>query len=330
MNAGKRSIVRKFGFVSIAILLVIYPLVLPRFYSALATEILIMGLYALSFNLMFGYAGMLSFGQAVFFGVGAYITALVLKHIAVSLTLAMLSCFVFTLLTSVLIGYVCVRFTKTYFIMLTVAFGELIYVIGHKCSKFTGGDDGLVGIPIPTIRVPGLPPADLQDLQTYYYFVLIIVGVATFALRIITNSHFGYVLRAIRESPERAAFLGIDVRRHRLLCYAIAGAFAGLAGALLVLFEGMVSLETLHFSKSGDPIIMSILGGTRLFLGPFVGAALFILIKDMIQNFTEFWMIGMGIIFVATVMFLPGGVAGFFSSLGLFRSRTPTTGKKEE
>jgi branched-chain amino acid transport system permease protein len=330
MNEGKTSLVRKVGFIGIAIVLLIYPLVLPRFYSALATEILIMGLYALSFNLMFGYAGMLSFGQAVFFGVGAYIAALVLKHISVSLTLSILSCMVLTFLAAVLIGYVCVRFTKTYFIMLTVAFGELIYVIGHKCSSFTGGDDGLVGIPVPTIRIPGLPPVDLHDLQTYYYFVLLSVGIATFVLRIITNSHFGYVLRAIRESPERAAFLGIDVRRHRLLCYAIAGAFAGLAGALLVLFEGMVSLETLHFSKSADPIIMSILGGTRIFLGPFVGAALFILIKDMIQNFAEFWMIWMGIIFVATVMFLPGGVAGFFNSLSLFRSRAVPTEKKEE
>lgn len=330
MNDRKRSIIQKVIFVSIVILLLIYPLVLPLFYSALAIEILIMGLFALSFNLMFGYAGMLSFGQAVFYGVGAYTTALFMKHITASLVLAMFSCLIVSFLVAVLIGYVCVRFTKTYFIMLTVAFGELMYIIGHKWVSLTGGDDGLVGIPVPQIRIPGLPLIDLQDLQTYYYFALLIVGAATLALRIITNSRFGYVLRAIRESPERAAFLGIDVRRHRLMCYAIAGAFAGLSGALLIPFEGMVSLECLHFMKSGDPIIMSILGGTRFFLGPFVGSALFIIIKDTIQNFAEFWMLWMGIILVGTVMFLPGGVVGFFSSLGLFLSRGTTTKNKED
>ena len=330
MRARKTLIAQKLCFIVVAALLVIYPLVLPRFYSALAIEILIMALFALSFNLMFGYAGMLSFGHAVFYGVGAYTTAFFLKHVAASLALAMFSCIVISFLTAILIGFVCVRFTKTYFIMLTVAFGELIYVIGHKWVSLTGGDDGLVGIPIPQIVIPGLPAVDFQNIQVYYYFALLVVGAAALVLRVIVNSRFGYVLRAIRENRERAEFLGLNVRRHLLLCFGIAGLFAGLAGALLIPFEGMVSLETLHFSKSGDPIMMSILGGTRFFLGPVVGAALFILIKDTIQNFAEFWMLWMGIIFVGTVMFLPGGVVGFFDSLGLFRSRATTAKKKEE
>lgn len=328
MSDWKTSRVHKLCFIIIATLLIIYPLALPRFYSALAIEILIMSLFALSFNLLFGYAGMLSFGQAVFYGVGAYTAALFLKHIGASLALAMFACIVISFLAAILIGFVCVRFTKTYFIMLTVAFGELMYAIGHKWVGLTGGDDGLVGIPIPKIVIPGLPPIDLQNIQVYYYFALVVVAGAAIVLRIITNSRFGYVLRAIRENRERAEFLGLNVRRHLLLCYAMAGLFTGLAGALLILFEGMATLETLHFSKSGDPIIMSILGGTRFFLGPVVGAALFILIKDTIQNFAEFWMLWMGIIFVGTVLFLPGGVIGFFDSLGLFRSRTTTKTKK--
>jgi branched-chain amino acid transport system permease protein len=329
MSDRKIHHVQKLVFIGIAILLVIYPVVLPRFYSALAIEILIMSLFALSFNLMFGYAGMLSFGQAMFFGVGAYTAGLFLKYISGSLALAMFACLIASFLAAILIGLVCVRFTRTYFIMLTVAFSELVYAIGHKWVSLTGGDDGLVGIPIPKYAIAHLPTIDLENIQTYYYFTLIVVAVAALILRIIVNSRFGHVLRAIRDNRERAEFLGLNVRRHLLLCFAIAGLFAGLAGALLIPFEGMVSLETLHFSRSGDPIMMSILGGTRFFLGPVVGAALFILIKDTIQNFAEFWMLWMGVIFVGTVMFLPGGVVGFFSSLGLFRSRAATT-KKEE
>jgi branched-chain amino acid transport system permease protein len=330
MSRHKQFGLQTLGLIAAAALLFMYPIVLPKFYTALAIEIIIMALFALSFNLMFGYAGMLSFGQAVFYGIGAYTTALVLKHVTPSLAVAMLSCIVVSFLAALLIGAICVRFTKTYFIMLTVAFGELMYVIGHKWATLTGGDDGLVGIPIPKIAIPGLPVFDLQDMQVYYYFALVIAGVSALALWMIVNSRFGHVLRAIRDNRERAEFLGLNVRRHLLLCYAIGGLFAGVSGALLIPFEGMVSLETLHFGKSGDPIIMSILGGTRFFLGPVVGAALFILIKDTIQTVAEFWMLWMGMIFVATVMFLPGGVVGFLSSLRLFRPRAATPPEKEE
>lgn len=330
MSDRKRRRVQKLVFMGISILLLLYPLLLPRFYSALAIEILIMSLFALSFNLMFGYAGMLSFGQAMFFGVGAFAAGLFLKYISASLALAMFACVIASSLAAILIGLVCVRFTKTYFIMLTVAFSELIYAIGHKWASLTGGDDGLVGIPIPKYAIPGLPMIDLENIQTYYYFTLMVVAIAAIILRMIVNSRFGHVLRAIRDNRERAEFLGLNVRRHLLLCFAIAGLFGGLAGALLIPFEGMVSLETLHFSKSADPIIMSILGGTRYFLGPVVGAALFILLKDTIQNFAEFWMLWMGAIFVGAVLFLPGGVVGFVGSLSLFRSRTGTTKDKME
>jgi len=326
----KRSRLTDLCSVIVAALLLIYPLVLSRFYSALMIEILTMGLFALSFNLMFGYAGMLSFGQATFYGIGAYTTALFLKYIAPSLALAMLSCMAVSFVAAVLIGSICVRFTKTYFIMLTVAFGEIFYYIGNSWVSLTGGDDGLVGIPISRIAIPGLPAIDLQDIRVYYYFTLLVVAIAAFVLRVIVASRFGYVLRAIRENRDRAEFLGLNIRRHLLLCYAIAGLFAGLAGALTVPFEGMVSLETLHFTKSADPIIMSVLGGTRFFLGPLVGAALFILTKDTIQNLAELWMLWMGIIFVAIVLFLPGGVVGFIASLGSFRHRTSENVEKNE
>jgi branched-chain amino acid transport system permease protein len=313
----------------VAAVLLVYPLVLPRFYSSLAIEIFIMALFALSFNLMFGYAGMLSFGHTVFYGIGAYTAALVLKHAAESMALAMACSMAVSFAAALIIGSICVRFTRTYFIMLTVAFGELVYVIGHRLVGVTGGDDGLVGIPIPQISLPGLPVIDLSNIRVYYYFSLVVVTGAAVVLRIIVKSRFGHVLRAIRGSQQRALFLGLNVRRHLLLCYALAGLFAGLAGALLVPFEGMVSLETLHFSTSGNPIIVSILGGTQFFLGPVVGSAIFILVKDTVQNVAEFWMLWMGIILVATVMFLPGGVVGSLARLKPFRTAEDVE-KKEE
>jgi len=235
-------------------------------------------------------------------------------------------------LAALLIGMIYVRFTKTYFIMLTVAFGELIYAIGNKWAGLTGGDDGLTGIPIPTIALPGLPILDLQNFRTYYYFVLFVVACCVLLLWLIVNSRFGYALRAIRDNRERAEFLGINVRRHLLLCNVLSGVFAGIAGFLLIPFEGMVSLDTLHFSRSGNVIMMSILGGTQHFLGPVIGATVFIFIKDTIQNFTEFWMLYMGAIFVATVLFFPGGIGSFFSALHSYRgkSKTPVSDNEGE
>jgi len=242
------------GLVGILLILSVCPLFLPQYFLAIGIEILVMGLFALSFNFLFGYAGLLSFGQAAFFGVGSYACALTLKHLSSSIFLALLGGIVVSTVVAFFVGCVCVRFIRVYFIMLTVAFGELIYAIGHKWVSLTGGDDGLVGIPVPSLTLWFLPPLDLLDITTYYYFTLVIVGIATLMLAILVNSHFGYVIRAIHENSERVEFLGLNVRRHLLLCFTISGLFAGLAGAILVPFEGMVSPAALHFTKSADPI----------------------------------------------------------------------------
>jgi branched-chain amino acid transport system permease protein len=309
------------GFTSTMVILAMLPVFVPRYFLSIGIEVFVMSLFSLSFNLMFGYAGLLSFGQAAFFGVGAYACALILKHVYGSIFLSLFGSVVVSGALAFVIGFVCVRFTRMYFIMLTVAFGELMYAIGNKWVSLTGGDDGLVGIPIPSLKIWFLPAFDLLDIPTYYYFTLICVGIAVSIIRIIVNSHYGYVLRALHENPERVEFLGLNVRRHLLLCFTIAGLFTGLAGALTVPFEGMVSPAELHFTKSADPVLMTILGGTRFFCGPLVGAAMFLITKDIIQNFTEFWMFWMGTILVLIVIFSPGGVVGFLHSVSSYFSR---------
>jgi len=300
--------------IGILAILSIFPLFLPEYYIAIGIEIFIMALFALSFNLLFGYTGLLSFGHAAFFGTGAYACALTLKHVSSSVFLGLLGGIILSAIFALIIGFFCVRFTRMYFVMLTVAFGELVYNIGHKWVSLTGGDDGLVGIPISPLRILFLPPFNLLKISNYYYFTFVCVGVSIFIIWRIVNSHFGYVLRAIHENSERVKFVGLEVRRHQLLSFTISGLFAGLAGALLTVFEGMVSPASLYFTVSAEPILMSILGGTRFFFGPIVGAALFIIIKDGIQTLTEFWMVWMGAILVMIVIFLPGGVVGFLHS----------------
>lgn len=302
------------SLIGVLAILLIFPLFLPEYYIAIGIEIFVMALFALSFNLLFGYTGLLSFGHAAFFGTGAYACALTLKHVSSSVFLGLLGGIILSAIFALIIGFFCVRFTRMYFVMLTVAFGELVYNIGHKWVSLTGGDDGLVGIPIAPLRILFLPPLNLVKISNYYYFTFVCVGISIFIIWRIVNSHFGYVLRAIHENSERVKFVGLEVRRHQLLSFTISGLFAGLAGALLTIFEGMVSPASLYFNTSAEPILMSILGGTRFFFGPIVGAALFIIIKDVIQTLTEFWMIWMGSILVMIVIFLPGGVVGFLYS----------------
>ncbi len=314
MKLKNSSLLDKLGLIGIIVIILIFPLFLSEYYITIGIEIFVMALFALSFNLLFGYTGLLSFGHAAFFGAGAYACALTLKHISSSIFLGLSGSILISGVLALIIGFFCVRFTRIYFIMLTVAFGELVYNIGHKWVSLTGGDDGLVGITPAPLKILTFFSLDLVNISNYYYFTFICVGISIFILWRIVNSHFGYVLKAIHENSERVKFIGLEVRRHQLLSFTLSGLFAGLSGGLLTVFEGMVSPSSLYFTISAEPILMSILGGTRFFFGPIVGAALFIIIKDVIQTLTEFWMIWMGAILVAIVIFLPGGVVGFLYS----------------
>jgi len=299
-------------FIALIVLLILAPLFLSSFLMVFLTEMLIMILFAISFNLLFGYTGLLSFGHAAFFSIGSYVTGLVLLHIYPSIPLAFVTGVVAAAIAAWIIGYFCVRLDEIYFAMLTLAFGMMVHTIIWKWDRLTGGADGLVDIPRPNLNLL-LFEVDLSSINSYYYFTLVLVAIALYVLWIIVNSNFGLALRAVRENSERLQFVGINVRRYRLISFVISGFFCGLAGALFGPFLKSITPSIAFWTKSAEPVFMSLLGGTKIFLGPAVGAVIFMYLKEIISGYTELWMIYLGAILIGFVLFLPGGIVGFLN-----------------
>ncbi|CAM5784258.1 branched-chain amino acid ABC transporter permease [Castellaniella caeni] len=289
-------------------LLVALPWLAPFFYLFLATQILVLGLLAASYNLIFGYTGMLSFGHAAFYAVGAYATAMLLQSWQWPLLACLVVSFVVGMALALVIGFFCVRLDEVYFAMLTLAFGMMVYGIIHQWRSVTNGSDGISGFTVQSLGF-GLD-LNLANPAVYYHVVLVIVVLAGFALYRIGGSSFGLVLRAIRQNPERVSFCGLDVRRYRLAAFTVAGGFAGLAGGLMAPFLRIASPEMAHWTMSAEPVLMTILGGGGTFLGPFLGAALFVLLENWITSLTQAWMLFLGIILAVMVMFFRKGVLG--------------------
>lgn len=288
--------------------LVALPWIAPYFYIFIVTEILILGLFAASFNLIFGYTGMLSFGHAAFFGVGAYATALLLQGLQWPLLACLLVAIVAGAVLALIIGFFSVRLNEVYFSMLTLAFGMMVYAVVHQWRSVTNGSDGIAGFRVTSLGL-GFDIA-MGNPSNFYYVVLVIVVAATALLYLICRSSFGLILRAIRQNPERVAFCGLNVKAYRLAAFTVAGAFAGLAGGMMAPFLRIASPELVHWSMSAEPVLMSILGGTGYFLGPFVGAGIFILLETWITSITHAWMLVLGVILALMVMFFRRGVLG--------------------
>jgi len=293
------------------LLLFLLPHFAGRYITYVVIQILLLSLFALGFNLLLGYTGLLSFGQAGFFAAGAYACAKILL-VAPSLLVGIAGGIVFAGILALLLGYLCVRYTQIYFAMLTLSFGMMIYSIAWKWRSMTGGDDGLVGIPRAPLEIPGILHLNMEPLSNYYYFVLIISILAIFLLYRLVHSPLGLTLQGVRDSESRAAFAGIPVRTYRLIAFTIAGLYAGLAGALLPPLERTVTPTIAHWTHSAEPVLATLLGGIYTFSGPIAGAALLFIIKDIIIRFTEYWLIWMGAIVVALVLGFRGGVVSAF------------------
>ncbi len=272
------------------------------------TEVLIMGLFAISFNLLFGYTGLLSFGHAGFFGAGAYTAALLLRDVQPSFVWVLLAAPLVAGALALVIGFFCVRLHEVYFAMLTLAFGMMVFSVVHQWRSYTNGSDGVAGFPL-TALAPGLS-FSLSHPFHYYYLTLAVVAVAGFLLYRITISPFGLILRAIRENTERVAFARIPVLRYRLYAFALSGAFSGLAGALYAPFNRIAVPDMAHWTQSAEPVLMSILGGANYFLGPFVGSAVFVILEHWITSYTDEWMLYLGIVLALIVIFFPSGLLG--------------------
>ena len=291
------------------VLFLLVPLLPGEFWTHVGTEILILGLFAMSFNLLYGYMGQISFGHAAFFGLGAYATAMMFTLLktpagAIGMPEFMLSLLVgppVAALGALIVGFFCVRLTGIYFAMLSLAFGELLFYIVFSWYSFTKGDDGIQGL---------LPPLYFQDAAHYYYLTLAIVVAALLVMWRITESPFGYIMRTLRDNQRRAAFLGINVRLHMLMNFVIAGAFAGLAGALWGPFSRSVSPGLLGWQESGIAVFMTLIGGAGAFIGPIVGSVIYTMLQAVVKMYTVYWPLTIGTIILLIVLFVPGGVLG--------------------
>lgn len=291
--------------------MILIPLSGSRFYVFLANDILIFGLFAVSLNLLLGYTGLVSFGQAAYFGTGAYACALLMKKYSVTFPIAFTAAGIFGGVAALIIGFFCVRLTKIYFAMLTLAFSQIIWAIAFKWNSLTGGDTGFIGVPFPQY---------LDSKTRFYYFTLIIVVLCLFTIHKVVNSPFGRILTTIRENPERTEFIGINVKRFQLIAFIISGFFSSIAGALFGIFNHSVFPDILFWPASAEVLIMTILGGMYSFLGPVVGAAVLLYLRMQVASYTQYWPLILGIIMAVLLFFFPGGIVGFFQTrLALLR-----------
>ena len=303
------------GISALVFLLAVLPQFAGKYLLYLTIHILLLSLFSLGFNLLFGFTGLLSFGQAGFYAVGAYACARILLAVP-SLLAGILGGVAIAGVVSLLLGILCIRHTRIYFSMLTLSFGMMIFSLAWKWRDMTGGDDGLVGIPRAPLEIPGLLRLNMAPMENYYYVVLIFSLLAIYVFYRIVHSPMGLTLQGIRDSETRAACVGISVRNYRLVSFTIAGLYAGLAGALLPPLETTVTPPVAHWSYSAEPVLATLLGGIYTFAGPIVGAVLFYIMKDIIVRFTQYWLIFLGGIVVALVMGLRGGVLGIFFGEG--------------
>jgi branched-chain amino acid transport system permease protein len=300
----------------VALVLAVAPLVLPPFFLQLLTEIAIVGLFATAFNLLMGFGGMVSFGQAAYFALGAYAAALLVKRAGLPMLLALPAAPVVAAAGALLFGFFIVRLSHTYFAMLSLAFAQIVFTVIFKWKPLTGGDDGLLDV---------WPPGALKSPAAYYYFTLAVVAASIAALHAIVDSPFGYALRAVRENPRRARFIGIDVRRHQLVAFVVSGAFSGLAGGLFAFYNGSVFPDFAYFTKSFEPLVVALLGGVQSFFGPLAGALGFKLLEWIIsRQWPIYWPLFLGGIVVIVIVVLPQGFVGL---LGRHPWRARLTGK---
>jgi branched-chain amino acid transport system permease protein len=279
------------------------------FWIIFLTEVCIWSMFAVAFNLLMGYTGLISFGQAAYLGIGGYTTGLLLKKIAgFPFALGLIAAPIGGAVAALIIGFLCIRRTQIYFAMLTLAFGQIVYFTAFKWYDFTGGDNGLIGVPVPEWIKD-------ETFTNYYRFVLVVCLIGIYLLWRIVNSPFGKTLTAMRENAERAAFIGIDVKRYQLYAFIIAGAFSGLAGALMTINERSVYPDLAFWTRSTQVLLMTLLGGVYTFFGPIVGAFLLLLMDaDITQNYPEIWQMFLGAVLILILFALPGGIMGFIQS----------------
>jgi branched-chain amino acid transport system permease protein len=289
--------------VSGILFLIFLPFVIP--YTALGSQILIFMLFAMAYDLCLGYAGMLSFGHAAFFGLGAYATGLLILHFDANILVAILCGVLFAMLVAFPVGYTAIRRRGIYFAMVTLAYAQMFYFIAFKWTSLTGGDDGLQGIPRPDLFGISLK----SELRIYYFILIFLLLSIWFAFRVV-QSPFGRSLVSIRENEQRAQCIGFNPSRFKLIAFVISAGLAGLGGGLYCILQNFVPLKSLHWTVSGDVVMMTILGGMGTLVGPLFGGMFVVLVREVLSTYTHLWGLIMGILFVLIVLVFRKGIIG--------------------
>lgn len=294
------------------LLLLAMPFWLPLVhgYVELGSRVVVLGLAAMALNFLLGYTGVLSFGHAAYFGLGAYGAAMTIRYLVPSTSLAIVVGTLVGTIAAAIIGPLIIRLRGVYFAMVTIAFGQVFFFIAFRWNTVTGGDDGLTG----WTRLPlhlGFATIDIQNSpKAFYYLVLVIFAISVGLMAWILRSPFGRTLIAIRENERRARFLGIPVDQHIWMSWVISCCFVSVAGAMYALLNNFVDPRALYWTQSGDFVIMAVLGGMRSFWGPLIGAAIYVVLQDYLSSMTENWQSFIGLFFVLVVLFFPRGVLG--------------------
>ncbi len=272
-------------------------------YTHLLARVIIFSLYAVAFNILFGTTGLVSFGHALFYGIGAYVTGMFAKAAGPEFfVLYILLGACVASIVSVLIGLLTLRLTGVYFTMLTLAFAQLVWGLIFKLYHFTGGDDGIQAIPKPELLT--------GPVWKYYLFSFIVVTICIYIIWRIRRSAFGSVLRGIRQNSQRITFLGLNVYKHQLAAFVISAFFSAVAGGLYAGLDGSIHPDMFHWPTSGNAILMATIGGMGTFFGPVVGAAILTGLEEMVGKYTEYWSFGIGIVVLIVVLLFPRGVLG--------------------
>ena len=307
------------------------PLVVAPYHTVLLSYGLIFAIAALGFNLLLGYTGLLSFGHSAYFGVGAYAVAFTVKYLGTeSMEVFLLGGILASGLVAAIFGFLCVRYTRIFFGILTMALSQVLWSLAFKFFWVTGGSDGL-RVPTPTllggmVRMPAGRGADKQEFlaHRYYYYVLAVFVICVVLMWVIVHSPFGKALQAIRDNETRAEFVGVQVWHYRWVAFLISGVFTGLAGALWVPLNGLTTPDILHWTFSGEMVFFTVLGGFQTFLGPVVGAVVFNYLKTFAVGYTVYWQMFLGVVLVVLVLALPAGIVGTANRLASgFRRERP-------
>jgi len=288
-----------------------------RYDAFLAEQIAIDALFAVSLNLLLGTTGLVSFGHVAYFGVGAYVCGILMKTYSLPFIVAFPAAGLGAAFFALVSGYFCVRLIKLYFAMLTLAFSQIIWAIAYKWNDVTGGDQGLPEIPYPDLgwmsAIPGLGGLSIGD--RFYLLSIVLIALSLAVLHRVVRSPFGRMLTTIRDNPERAAFIGVNVRAYQLAAFVVAGTFAGFAGALYGIFSRGVFADYVFWSKSAEVMIMTILGGMNYFWGPPVGALALVWLNQEITDYTQYWPFVLGTILLVLLFAFPGGIVGGLDAL---------------